>query len=168
MGHEHKVVCDFASSPMLRWSSVDDAVMGGVSESLMRISDEGIGIFSGSLSLENNGGFASVRTSLPDNDFRDFSAFFLHVRGDGRRYSFRVRTDLLFDGIVYKHDFDTVAATWLDIRLPFSDFIPSFRGRSVPDAPPIDPSAIYQIGFLISDRQAGNFMLEVDAIEACL
>ncbi|MBF0585618.1 CIA30 family protein [Prosthecochloris sp. N3] len=166
MQREQYEMCSFKTPPLLRWTSVNDAVMGGVSESLMQRSEAGTGVFAGHLSLEHNGGFASVRTSLPHNDYQGCTGIRLRVRGDGHRYSFRIRTDLLFDGVVYRQDFDTIAGRWLDIDLPFGGFTPSFRGRPVPDAPPIDPSRIYQVGLLISNRQEGPFSLEVESIVA--
>jgi len=48
-------------SPRL-WQAVNDGVMGGVSQGRFRITDARTMEFSGNLSLENNGGFASVRT----------------------------------------------------------------------------------------------------------
>ena len=44
------------------WQSVNDGVMGGVSEGKFKIIDKKTMEFFGTLSLENNGGFASVRT----------------------------------------------------------------------------------------------------------
>lgn len=166
MTAKRKLICDFIHPPLLRWTSVNDVVMGGVSDSLMQVLEDGTGVFAGHLSLENNGGFASVRAPLPENDFTGYDGIVLRVKGDGKRYSFRVRTDMLFDGVVYRQEFDTVAGKWMDVELPFSDFKPSFRGRIVPDAPPLDPSRIFQIGFLISEKQEGSFRLEVESIDA--
>ena len=166
MTAKRKLICDFIHPPLLRWTSVNDVVMGGVSDSLMQVSEDGKGVFAGHLSLENNGGFASVRAPLPENDFTGYDGIVLRVKGDGKCYNFRVRTDMLFDGVVYRQEFDTVAGKWMDVELPFSDFKPSFRGRIVPDAPPLDPSRIFQIGFLISEKQEGSFRLEVESIDA--
>ncbi|ASQ90830.1 CIA30 family protein [Prosthecochloris sp. GSB1] len=165
MERDGKILCDFTAPPMMQWSSVDDVVMGGVSESLMSIDRRGVGIFSGHLSLENNGGFASVRTILPQNDYAGCTGVLIRVRGDGKTYSFRIRNDLMFDGVVYRYDFPTEAEKWINVRMPFDDFQPSFRGRSVPGAPPLDPSRLFQIGFLISQKQEGDFRLEVERIE---
>ncbi len=44
------------------WQTVNDGVMGGVSEGKFKITDKKTMEFFGTLSLENNGGFASVRT----------------------------------------------------------------------------------------------------------
>ena len=46
------------------WIVVDDVVMGGVSSSRISISKDGNGVFSGHVSLDNNGGFSSIRLNL--------------------------------------------------------------------------------------------------------
>ena len=165
MDTQRKIITDFMHPPLLRWTSVNDGVMGGLSDSLMQHSSEGKGVFSGHLSLDNNGGFASVQAPLPENDYTGYDGIELSVNGDGKRYSFRLRTDLLFDGLVYRQEFDAPMDGWVAVRLPFIDFKPSFRGRIVTDAPPLDQSRIFQIGFLLSERQEGAFRLEVDRIE---
>lgn len=159
------LVCDFKTT-CLTWANVDDVVMGGVSDSAMRLNPDGGATFSGNLSLENSGGFASVRTVLSRRNYSGFDGFRIRVKGDGKRYSFRARNDDRFDGVVYKFDFETVPGEWMEIDLPFAGFIPTFRGRTLDDVPPLDSANIAQIGLLISNRQAGEFRLEVDRIEA--
>lgn len=159
------LVCDFKTT-CLRWMNVDDVVMGGVSDSAMRLNPDGGATFSGNLSLENSGGFASVRTVLERRNYDGFDGFRIRVKGDGKRYSFRARNDDRFDGVVYKFDFETVPGEWMEIDLPFAGFIPTFRGRTLDDVPPLDSANIAQIGLLISSRQEGAFRLEVDRIEA--
>ena len=57
-----EVLYDFSENSSLRyWSVVDDGVMGGVSQGSLRINYEGHGVFSGYVSLENYGGFSSIR-----------------------------------------------------------------------------------------------------------
>jgi hypothetical protein len=46
------------------------------------------------------------------------------------------------------------------------EFRPSFRGRAVPDAPPLDPARVRQVGLLIADRQAGPFALAMRSFAA--
>jgi len=159
------LICDFKTT-CLNWLNVDDVVMGGVSDSAMQLTQNGTALFAGNLSLENSGGFASVRTVLEQRNYAEFDGFRLRVKGDGKRYSFRARNDDRFDGVVYKSDFETVPGEWMEIDLPFAGFVPSFRGRTLPDAPPLDSGNIAQIGLLISSRQEGAFRLEVGRIEA--
>ncbi|MEI6336075.1 MAG: CIA30 family protein [Methylococcaceae bacterium] len=150
----------------LRWLAINDGVMGGVSQSGIKPSPLATGLFSGQLSLENNGGFASIRRRADDYNLEDCMGIRLNVKGDGRTYQFRVKTDQQFDGITYRSLFTTDAQQWQTITLPFTGFCASFRGRPVPDAPALRPEHIKQLGFLLADKQPGTFCLEIDRIES--
>lgn len=146
------------------WRPVDDVVMGGVSNSDFSQAERGTARFRGNVSLENFGGFASVRTASRDWDAANARAFVLRVRGDGKHYKFTLRTSDRFDGIQYQARFTAPAGEWTDVRLPVDAFVPTFRGRKVPFAPALDPAGVRTLGFTISDRQAGPFELLVDRI----
>ena len=148
------------------WSVVNDGVMGGRSTSRVERTGHDTLRFSGRVSLENNGGFASTRTDTGPVDLSSFRGAAIRVRGDGRRYQLRFRTSGRWSRIWYKAPFDTVDHEWLEVRRAFTDFEPTFRGRRPPDAPPLDPSAIRQVGLLIADEREGPFELEVDWIRA--
>jgi len=64
----------------------------------------------------------------------------------------------------YQAAFKAPEGTWTLVRLPRSGFLPTFRGRSVPGAPPLDPARVRQIGLMIADRQAGSFALALRSI----
>lgn len=147
----------------LSWRIINDGVMGGISSSNMKSLD-GNGLFSGNVSLENNGGFASTRALLKEKPQYEFEKVKIRIKGDGQKYSFRIRTDDYFDGVAYKNDFTTKKGAWEIIELPLKDFIPVWRGRRLSNIVPIAPRKIRQIGFLISDKQAGKFALEIDWI----
>jgi len=146
------------------WRPVDDVVMGGVSSSAFDRAAPGVARFAGTVSLDRGGGFASVRTTPRDWDTAGATAFVLRVRGDGRTYKFTLRTGDTLDGIQYQARFAPPAGEWTEARLPVADFRPTFRGRTVPGAPPLDPSRVRTLGLMISDRQAGPFELLVDRI----
>ncbi len=155
------VLVDFTRATANDWFVVNDGVMGGRSSSDMEISAHGTGPFAGRLSLENNGGFASVRTVV-DSDLSSFQALVFRVRGDGRTYRVRLRTD----GIAYRAEFDTEPNEWITVALPFDRFVPTFRGYVPRDAPPLNRTAIRQLGFLIGDKRQGPFRLEVERVVA--
>lgn len=160
------LIVDLADSAEAeRWVVVDDVVMGGRSASEIVFQD-GRAVFTGMLSLENNGGFASTRTQPRNFGLDGYKGIRIRVLGDGKRYRFRIRTDGRFDGIAYQLGFETVRGEWSEIELPFNRFVASFRGRSLPEAGPLDPTTIQQIGFLIASKQAGRFTLEIDWIKA--
>jgi monofunctional biosynthetic peptidoglycan transglycosylase len=147
------------------WISVDDVVMGGVSSSNMRIKD-GVAVFEGQLSLENNGGFASVRSNPIQTNLGGYDGIRLRVKGDGNSYQLRIRRSADLDGPSYQLTFSTKRGLWTEIDLPFSDFSAAFRGRFLPQHPKLDPAKIATVGFLIADKQEGPFALQVDWIRA--
>lgn len=142
------------------WQVVNDDVMGGVSASNFGVTN-GVAVFRGEVSLENNGGFASVRSPPSRHDLAGCDAFLIRVRGDGRRYKFTARTDRSFDSPIYQASFPTKQGEWGELRLPMKDLNPTFRGRVLSGQPPLDPTKVTSVGFLICDKQAGPFQLEV-------
>ena len=144
------------------WRSINDGVMGGLSAGSMVQSDEGLK-FSGELSLENNGGFSSVRRSVSHN-LSNATGVRIQVRGDGREYQFRIRQSSGSDGVSWSAAFSS-SEKWRQIDIALDQFTPVFRGRTVPQAGPVVPSEIKQIGFLLADKTAGRFELEIRSIE---
>ena len=146
------------------WQVINDGVMGGLSRSTITKTEDGTGLFSGTVSLENNGGFASIRTAVAQKSLAGYQGLEIRVRGDGRSYDLRLRLNDRFDGIAYRASFETRAGEWTTTRILFQEFEPSFRGRFVPDAPPLLPENIQQIGFLLADKKPGEFSLEIDFV----
>ena len=162
-----RILIDFKNADEREnWQIINDGVMGGISQSEIVFNDTGTATFQGRISLENNGGFASTRSKSHSYRLDGFIGLHVRIRGDGKKYQLRVRTDKRFDGISYRYRFTTQPETWLNIRVPFSEFVPTFRGRILSNVSPISPDQIQQVGFLISDKQAGNFRIEIDWIKA--
>jgi NADH dehydrogenase [ubiquinone] 1 alpha subcomplex assembly factor 1 len=147
-----------------RWSSVNDSVMGGRSVSRLTPSGEGTCHFEGRVSLENNGGFASVRTRPADLELGGARSLRLKFRGDGKTYKLRLRTTDGFNAVNYEVSFTTTTGLWEERDFPIDNFIPVWRGRRVRGASKLDPGQVRSVGFLISDKQAGPFRLEVKAL----
>lgn len=145
------------------WQSIDDVVMGGVSHSAIACHDGALH-FSGMVSLERNGGFASIRSAPAQHDLRGYAGVAPHVSGDGKTYKLNLKTDPGFDGVQYQASFTTRTGGQI-VRLPFEAFVPRLRGRDV-SAPPLDLARIATFGVLIADRQAGPFSLAIARIEA--
>lgn len=148
------------------WHPINDGVMGGASVSRMRFDLAGHAVFEGEVSLENRGGFASVRASQLDLGCADTVGYVLTVWGDGRTYKLNLRTDSGFDGVNYQATFSPAPGLWTRTILPLAAFEPSFRGRTVQGAPPLHPELVRQVGLMISGQQAGGFWLMVKTIEA--
>lgn len=159
------------------WGALDDVVMGGASESSIRLIGDGA-LFNGNVSTANSGGFASVRTRNfdPPMNLSGYEGIELRVKGDGKRYKFILRNDPKWDSIAYCYSFDTVYNIPVTIRIPFDQLIPVFRAKTVKDGEPFDPSTIYSIQLMLSkfeyDKELnpkfspGSFQLQIETIKA--
>lgn len=159
------------------WGSVDDVVMGGVSQSTLTVAD-GSALFTGNVSTANSGGFASVRTRNfePALDLTGYDGITLRVQGDGKRYKFFLRDDSRWDGIGYSASFDTVADHWITVHIPFADLVPVFRARTLTDGQQIDISQIRAFQLMLSKFEydgslnptfePGEFRLLIESISA--
>ena len=159
------------------WGAVDDVVMGGVSQSGIRLIGDRA-LFSGNVSTANNGGFASVRTRnlSPPIDLSSYQGIALRVKGDGYRYKFIIRAEGKWDGIGYSYSFDTVKDSWITVKIPFSELTPVFRAKTVSDAGDFNRSQVYSMQLMLSKFEydgglnphfsSGFFQLEIESIKA--
>jgi NADH dehydrogenase [ubiquinone] 1 alpha subcomplex assembly factor 1 len=156
---------NFDNSPQEpRWVAVNDGVMGGLSSGGAVVADGQLQ-FSGALSLENKGGFASVRSVGRDFDLSGAAAVVLRVRGDGRRYQLRLATDARYRGVAvsFGAEFGTRAGEWTEVRVPLKSLKATVRGSAL-QGPQMDPAQVREIGLLIADKREGAFALAVDWI----
>ena len=152
---------DFSNPNTLRDSwIVNDGVMGGVSQSSLRQDEDGM-FFEGVVSLENNGGFASMRSSVRFPQGTQLIE--LIAKGDGKRYKLVLRTELA-PRVTYVADFIALP-TWQTYRFNLSQFKSTFRGRDV-DAPALSFSEVIDFGILISNNQAGSFAIQLKTLKS--
>jgi monofunctional biosynthetic peptidoglycan transglycosylase len=161
-----RVLFDFnAPDASSRWRSVNDGVMGGVSEGAFRIDDSGVMRFSGTLSLENNGGFASVRTVPQDLGLASIDeVLVLRLRGDGRPYLLNLYTPSRRTAFSYRAEFPTAEGEWIEARIPIRACRASSFGRPAPGDDPVDPTRVNALGITLSDKNPGPFLLEIQSI----
>jgi NADH dehydrogenase [ubiquinone] 1 alpha subcomplex assembly factor 1 len=161
-------IFDFKNPASLKlWQIINDTVMGGVSESSLRVGGNGTALFTGTVSLKNYGGFCS--TSSRENKNYDLSSsqgIAVRVKGDGKIYKLTLKTDTSFNGYAYQFSFATREDEWITVQAPFKDFVARFRGTTMSDAPPVLTAEIKSFGFLIGDKQEGPFFLEIEWIRA--
>ena len=146
------------------WNIVNDDVMGGISKSYLSLSDENNLIFSGYLSLENNGGFASSRLSITKETLTGIKYFKIKFKGDGNIYKLRLRQNNRRAS--YSCDFKSYKDKWVEINIKIEDFKPSWRGYFYNNYPDLDIKEVNSMGLQISDKQEGDFKLEIKYIKA--
>jgi len=155
-------IFDFTkNSDISSWRVVDDVVMGGRSSGNFELSEKGHGMFHGSVSLENNGGFSSVRYPFERIALGEKTVAILKVKGDGKDYQFRVKHNQS-DYYSYITTFQTTGE-WETIEIPLKELYPSFRGRTL-DMPNFNHNSIEELTFLIANKKAQDFKLLIDKI----
>jgi len=145
------------------WKIVDDVVMGGRSNGNFYINEKGNGVFEGTVSLENNGGFSSLRYNFDRKQIDGYKKVKIHLKGDGKRYQFRVKPNR-YDKYSYVSYF-RATGEWEVITLDLADMIPTFRGRRLTELSNYDAKNLEEIAFLIGNKEEQNFKLEIDKIE---
>ena len=146
------------------WRTVNDDVMGGRSLG-GGVVEKGQLVFTGSINT-NGGGFSSVRRDMEPGALEGIRAFILSIRSDGRAYQLTARTNTRFRGRYVSYQADIPASPegqWSNVRVAFSDFVPSVFGNIVPVSE-ISPAEVNEIGFIIADGVDGDFALSVRSI----
>ncbi|MDH3977955.1 MAG: CIA30 family protein [Gammaproteobacteria bacterium] len=162
---EARMITDFtADTPDLGWWAQNDNVMGGRSKGGFDL-QSGELIFAGSTNT-NGGGFSSIRTTPFELDLSNQDGIELRLKGDGRSYIWQLQTNARYRGyrVSYWAGFDTREGEWSTVRIPFANFYPQVRGFRL-DNPPLDSSAITELGLYIYDQKDGPFELHLDTIK---
>lgn len=157
-----KMIYDFSKEiKPTGWLIINDGVMGGLSRGNITMDEEGNGVFWGHVSLENNGGFSLARLTLPSLDASGFSKIVLEVKGDSKRYQFRLK-EKKGQMHSYVHFFET-NGEWQSIEIPFEKLRPAFRGRTL-NLPQYAGDQIEEIGLLIGNKSEEDFKLRIRTI----
>ncbi|MFY9242756.1 MAG: CIA30 family protein [Polaribacter sp.] len=156
------IIFDFTKvSNISSWKVVDDVVMGGESIGNFSLNDKGNGVFYGEVSLENNGGFSSLSYNFDKIEIKQFSKIILRVKGDGKKYQFRIK-DKKKNYYSYVKDFFT-DTSWQNIEINLSEMYPTFRGRKL-EMDNFSSNFIEEVRILIGNKRNEKFKLEIDKI----
>lgn len=156
------MIFDFTKNADLqKWYVVNDTVMGGESAGKMGRDVEGHGLFQGHVSLQNNGGFSSIRYDAGNITLGVYSKFVIVLKGDSKAYQFRVKSKKN-DYFSYTYSFLTTN-DWQTIEIPFKNMVPTFRGRTL-NMSNFPGEQLEEIGFLIGNKKEEDFTLAIDHI----
>jgi len=158
-----KILFDFnKKADTQQWFIVDDGVMGGRSSGNFSLSNEGYGVFEGNISLDNNGGFSSLRYNVQKTSVKEFTKISLKLKGDGKKYQLRIKASNQ-DYHSYIMPFET-SGEWEEIEISLQEMYPSYRGRIL-DMPTFANEYIEELNILIGNKKKEKFKLLLDKIE---
>lgn len=153
-------------SQIKHWRPINDTVMGGVSNSSVAIIDKNTLHFHGNVSLDNNGGFASMRTYGPIFNLKEYEGIIFRVKGDGKRFYFNLRNTFEWRTPNFRMAFETTKNEWITVKIPFDKLKAVVFGRPYSRNISFDSSNIVSMGVLIADKQVGSFEMKIDWIKA--
>lgn len=147
------------------WYVINDGVMGGLSQSNVSYTTSSL-VFAGQVSLENNGGFSSIRSPFDKYDLSDYSAVQIKYKATGYNFAFNLATSRVWYQPVYRVAIDDSNGQWVTKVFKLSHFnevvVGKKTGAKLAQAKRND---IIRLGFITSEKRAGQFELEVDYIK---
>ncbi|WP_276391162.1 CIA30 family protein [Eudoraea chungangensis] len=156
------VLADFSKdSSLSNWKIVNDGVMGGLSKSKIDLTKEGYARFKGSISLDNNGGFAMVQYTFDEINIKPFNRLKIILKGDTKSYQFRIKSKKE-EYYAYVYPIQT-SGKWESIEINLSEMYPAFRGRKL-NIPNFSEPTLEQFSILIGNKKKEDFELQIDKI----
>lgn len=136
------------------WRCVSDQVMGGVSAGTLErctLADENALRLTGSVRLDNNGGFLQMSLALAEPgsvlDASSYAGFRLRMRGNHTSYNMHLRSaDMSAVWQSWRAEF-IATPDWRDVTLPFSKFRPHRTDL------PVNPARLTRLGLVAIGRE---------------
>lgn len=128
-----------SSNNFFKFSPLDDVVMGGASKSFI---DNETGIWRGTVTTANNGGFVGIRSTPFDHqptslDMTRCTGLTIKVKNGKTakmdRFKAVVRDSTALNGVSWTTSFDTSSTTPCTVKIPFGKQRPSIFARTVPN-----------------------------------
>jgi hypothetical protein len=159
------ILYSFPEQGKSKWRIQNDVVMGGSSNSQLKMTADNHAHFSGRVSLENDGGFCSIHQTTEKNPYeiaKKSVSFVLTLKGDGKDYNFRVRTP---NG---RHSYGFTFPTkgggkWETISILFNSMEATFHGEPV-EVPNYAGENIVEMQLLIGNNKEETFELFLESI----
>ena len=150
----------------LRWNTVNDGVMGGLSSGIFQYTENGTGVFKGNLSLDNNGGFSWLKAVDPNMNLKESEGITLRIKGDGRKYALTLKNPDRRRVMYFASFFETKEDEWQEIQLPLKTFKGYFYGQNVNAVSSMNMDNMKEVGIILLDKKEGAFSLEIDWLKA--
>lgn len=147
------------------WTIINDSVMGGLTNSTATFTDNTI-LFKGDLSLENNGGFASLKSPFSTYDLSYFNTISIKYKTKGQTLAITLEPHKVFYKPYYKLILPQTNTEWKTLVIDINEFKSYRMGRGSDDRiTEAILAKIKRIGFITSDKKAGAFEIEIDYIK---
>jgi len=156
---------DFGKKSGDDWRVIVDGVMGGLSTGEKTLNKNSM-IFSGSISLENNGGFSSLRAPMGTYDLSPYKTLEVRYRATGGVFTLMMETNRQFYFPYYALMLESTGEEWKTVKVNMSEVIEVKMGKPTGDnMTQKEMAEVIRIGFMKLDKKVGPFEIEVDYIK---
>lgn len=146
------------------WQVVNDGVMGGLSEGKAEL-DENSLVFTGTVSLRNNGGFTSLKSPFQNWDLSQMKTVEIRYRSTGFTMALTLENTPAWYLPNAKLTLPETSGEWHTLNVPIEGFRMYQMGQPIGQSPSASFfSDVQRIGFMNQDKKVGNLRLEVDYI----
>lgn len=186
MKEQNRVIWEFRGPESLEdWTISSDREIGGQSEAYLKLGRNNTCFFYGNLCSTppkdgetKYSGYCTIRSNQQlasfnrkkHYDWTSFNTLHLRIRGDGRPWMVNIAPELYFshhkDDIYNYFLYTRGGPYWQDVKIPFSKFFLTHRGRIQDGQHCLWLDKINTIGFTLGDDADGPFQLEIDFIGA--
>ena len=146
------------------WYIVNDGVMGGRSVGQGELKEESV-LFKGIISLENNGGFASIRSRYDRLDLSNYEHLNIRYRATGEPCKIMLESSRQFWQPYFAQRLDPTGSEWRTVRFDLTEFkqyrLARPTGRIATKSALED---IIRVGIMTDSKNESAFEIEVDYI----
>ncbi|KAI5611719.1 complex I intermediate-associated protein 30, mitochondrial [Silurus asotus] len=188
MLEQTRVLWEFRGPEILsEWTVTSDREIGGRSEAYLKLGrNNSTCMLYGSLCSTpprdgetRYSGYCTMRSKQPlasfdrkkHYDWSNFNTLYLRIRGDGRPWMVNISAETYFshqrDDMYSYFLYTRGGPYWQDVKIPFSKFFLSSRGRIQDDQHELWLDKVNSLGFTLGDKADGPFQLEIDFIAVC-
>jgi len=161
-----ELLLKFGSGHIDTWQPLNDDVMGGRSSGEVTVAADYLR-FAGEVSLENNGGFASVRSPFSAFKLGSYTHLEVRYRCGGQSFAFVLDVTSGYGRTYWKAPMPTCSGEWRTDRIQLSAFQAYRIGQRLPagGAPSVDElNAMRRLGFITQNKAAGPYTLDIDFV----
>jgi NADH dehydrogenase [ubiquinone] 1 alpha subcomplex assembly factor 1 len=147
------------------WYAVNDGVMGGLSSGTLKETKKSM-IFSGHVSLENNGGFASIRSKFDRYKLSKFTAVEIKYKSQDYDFAMMLEMNRMFYMPYFKFNLPNSQNKWKTVTIGLEEFEAYSLGKKLGYG--LDENSkndIIRLGFISNEKRAGKYEIEIDYIK---
>ncbi len=147
------------------WQVVNDGVMGGLSQGNAVLTENTV-LFKGKVSLDNNGGFSSLRSSYSKKELSNYKEVEIKYRSTGISMAMSFSVSRRWYIPNYKTSLQGTKGKWKTVSFKLSELRKHYIGKAMDET--LDEEAqkkIIRYGFITDEKKYGDFEFEIDYIE---